>query len=173
MADYQPIDFTSGKNYIPSYKPPESRPGGISTGVNTSVTGAPGSVPGQPGLWQNPDFFSADGMKPNNDSGFNWLGDGSEKNPGMLIPGLNAAAGIGNLYLGNRALNLSQDQFNFSRNQYNQDYNAQADAYNTNLTASKSRGLLDAGYDSASDPGFEAALASYVEANSIKQSTIG
>lgn len=143
---------------------PMSRPNPLQTNINPIPDFSGGNVPGQPGLYQNPDVFGGAGETP----GFFSPQGGSR----FLIPGLNALTGVGNYFLSKDMLDLGQDQFNFSKEQSNRDFNAQAGVFNTNLEDQKASAMrTSGGYDTSTPEGqaaFDEALDAYVKENSIQ-----
>lgn len=88
-----------------------------------------------------------------------------------ISTGIDALTGLGNLYLGNKALGLSEDQFDFAKAQANRDFAAQAQNYNTLLeNARRSHLTGQATYDTSTPEGlaqFEQDLQNYVTKNRI------
>ena len=175
MADYGYTPITQ-QNLMPdlmsAYKPPN-----YNQEMNYNQSPAGAAVPA-PGYNPIKDIGMAPGYTPpgSKDSGSNWWGDGTAKNPGFVMPAINAASGVAQGILGYKSLQLGQDQFNTSRGQFNRNLENEGKHYNAILENERSNQMRTNNmYDTSTPEGraeFKTALDAYVKNNSINTTPV-
>ena len=105
------------------------------------------------------------GINPDPNIKSNIMGD-------YISPGIKGAAAIGNYFLGEKALDLSERQINASEAQWTKNFAAQGGVYNTQLEQQQRNRMQAQGTYADNPEQFEADLAAYVTANKVDTTSI-